>query len=110
MCGLYAIAYHFYLRRAVTANATCYPGATRTHTRGRNRTSGVNGYKPYPITTWVLSHNRPSAVSTLFIVLLKHYSVRRGRNRNHPEHLNVPLITALRHRWQKEDSMKNQET
>ena len=75
MCGLYAIAYHFYLRRAVTASATCHPGATRTHTRGRNRTSGVNGYKPYPITTWVLSLNRPSAVSALFIVLLLHYSV-----------------------------------
>ena len=35
MCGLYAIAYHFYFRRAVTASATCYPGATRTHRNDR---------------------------------------------------------------------------
>ena len=98
MCGLYAIAYHFYFRRAVTANATCYPGATRTHARERNRTSGVDVYKTYPITTWVLSHNRPSAVSALFIVLHSHYSVN-GADAKPPGTFEVPLITAFRRRW-----------
>ena len=80
---------------AVTASATCYPGATRTHTRGRNRTSGVNGYKPYPITTWVLSLNRPLAVCALFIVLLSHYSVIVWTDTKPPGTFEVPLITAI---------------
>lgn len=32
------------------------PSFVILNTSERNRTSGVNGYKPYPFTTWVRSH------------------------------------------------------
>ena len=44
------------------------------NTRGRNRTSGVNGYKPYPITTWVLSQNRNGRSRTCGISTSRIYS------------------------------------
>ena len=56
--GYQPIPISFFIFAGRSRNVPCYPGATRTHARGRNRTSGVNGYKPYPFTTWVLSLNR----------------------------------------------------
>lgn len=47
--------------------AVTLPIASQRHsTEGTNRTFGVNGYKPYPFTTWVLPHIRISRIELLF--------------------------------------------
>ena len=68
MCGLYSmwkketwsksIEYHFSFRRAVTADATCYPGATRTRAGSGIRTPArfpaFRFSRPTPSTAWVI--------------------------------------------------------
>ena len=53
-----SIEYHFSFRRAVTADATCYPGATRTRAGSGIRTPArfpvFRFSRPTPSTTWVI--------------------------------------------------------